>query len=93
MSPQHSPWLHHSLQHFLLACLTAASWIASQLQLSAAELPLPTAELQLSAATWACTSRVFACLGDSITDGTLHIEILSPSLLSLVAMATTSLRT
>ncbi|OCT94875.1 hypothetical protein XELAEV_18012558mg [Xenopus laevis] len=69
MSRQHSPWLPHSLQHFL------------------------PAELQLSADTWAFTSRVFACLGDSITDGTLHLEVLSPSLLSLVAMATTSLRT
>ncbi|OCT58526.1 hypothetical protein XELAEV_18002089mg [Xenopus laevis] len=69
MSPQHSPWLPHSLQHFLL-------WKA--------EMLLSTAERQLSAATWACTCRVFACLGDSITYGTLHVrycKVLSPSLL------------
>ncbi|OCT86358.1 hypothetical protein XELAEV_18020052mg [Xenopus laevis] len=76
MWSQHSPWLPHSLQHFLPGSQHAS------------ELPLLTAELQLSEATWACTYRVFTCLGD----GTLHVEVPSPSLLSL-AMATTSLRT
>ncbi|KAE8600315.1 hypothetical protein XENTR_v10013182 [Xenopus tropicalis] len=62
-----------ALPSWVPACLAAASWLASELQLPATELPFSAAELQLSAVTSAWSSRVFARSGTSITDGTPHV--------------------